>query len=416
MRFGKSLKEKLEAKKRAPYEIHLGDNIEVLRKLNPNQFDSLVTDPPAGIAFMGKDWDTDKGGRDAWIEWMTETMRECYRVMKPGAYGLVWALPRTSHWTAMALENAGFDVRDCVMHIFGSGFPKSHDISKAIDKELGAEREVIGKEKRPDIRGGNYVREGGTKTFEMQILGGAVSDHAKKWDGWGTALKPAYEPWWLIQKPIDESSIAKNVLAHGVGGLNIDASKIGTETRTYSLNGGIKGGNFGNGANQPADEREQATVTGRFPANVIFDEDAAKVLDEQSGHLKGDNLNRKIRKKYATTDFGFGNGAEEGIETKGFSDSGGASRFFYVSKASKSDKGDENGHPTVKSTKLMRYLIKLVTPPGGRVLDPFLGSGTTGIAALRENMGFYGIEKEKEYYDIVLKRYEKLFKFKEDKK
>lgn len=300
------------------------DCLEYLQGLPANTLDSLITDPPAGISFMGKAWDHHKGGRNEWIAWMTQIMQECRRVLRPGAHGLVWAIPRTSHWTATALENAGFEVRDVITHLFGSGFPKSLDISKAIDKLIEA----------------------------------VPHDASKQWRGWGTALKPAAEMWILVRKPCAEKTIAANVLEWGCGGINIDASRIGDEERTYSINAAVVGGNFGNGANQPADERAHATVTGRFPANLILDEEAAAMLGEPS-------------------------------------------RFFYCHKASKSERGKGNNHPCVKSQKLMQYLIKLITPPGGTVLDPFMGSGSTGVAAKALGFNFLGIEKEKEYYEIA---------------
>lgn len=404
MKKSKAFREALQSRRRERFEIRHGDNLAILKTLNPNSFDSLVTDPPAGIAFMGKDWDTDKGGRDQWIAWLTEVMRECYRVMKPGAYGVVWALPRTSHWTAMALENAGFAVRDCVMHLFGSGFPKSHDISKAIDKEAGAEREVLGTRKAMGSKEGQkaykhdeHGKSGGQLHQYVDVTAPAT-EAAKQWNGWGTALKPAYEPWWLIQKPISEPTIAKNVLEHGTGGLNIDASRIGNDTITTSINIAIQGGNFAR-ADGVGKKQEKTQHVGRFPANVIFDEDAAKVLDAQGGVLKSGAL--KAGHKQGKSAMNSSGGR---IEKDYGNDSGGASRFFYVAKPSKSDKGDENGHPTVKSTKLMEYLIKLVTKPGGTVLDPFMGSGTTGVSAIRNDFQFFGIDQEEKYSKLALDR------------
>jgi site-specific DNA-methyltransferase (adenine-specific) len=199
--------------------IH-GDCIEKLKELSNNSVDSIVTDPPAGISFMGKEWDHDKGGRNEWIKWMSNIAKECLRVIKPGGHALVWAIPRTSHWTATAWEDGGFEVRDICMHIFGSGFPKSHNISKSIDGLLGVEREITGV--RTDGRGkspqklNNHDKgdtgighmDGSHQTYVETV---ATSDESKQWDGWGTALKPACEHWILFRKPI-EGTVAENVL------------------------------------------------------------------------------------------------------------------------------------------------------------------------------------------------------------
>ncbi len=346
-------------------KLKKGDCLEVLRTAPDNYVDSLVTDPPAGISFMGKDWDGDKGGRDEWVKWLTDVMRECLRVLKPGAHGLVWAIPRTSHWTMMALENAGFEIRDVVTHLFGTGFPKSLDVSKAIDKAAGAERQVVGLKERPGgfnrgvLANSNFGR---AYQEDSGVITSPSTDAAKQWQGLGTALKPACEFWVLVRKPCSEKTVAANVLKHGVGALNIDASRIGTEQRHNP-----------SASNQDREawrmntsETEGRTATGRFPANLVLDETAATNLDEQA-----DNP---------------------------------VSRFFYVAKASKKDRGEGNTHPTVKNTELMKYLIKLVTPPQGTVLDPFMGSGSTGVAALAEGFGFCGVECSDEYFAIAERR------------
>jgi hypothetical protein len=203
---------------RATWSLHHGDCLELLRALPDNSVDALVTDPPSGISFMSRSWDKDKGGRDKWIAWLAEIMREALRVLKPGAHGFVWALPRTSHWTAMALEDAGFEVRDSFHHLFSTGFPKSLNASKAIDARLGAERPVVG-------------IAAGAASNDTQSLGAFAASYpatepAKTWNGWGTAVKPAHEVWWLIRKPMI-GTLAENLLAHGTGALNIDASRIG---------------------------------------------------------------------------------------------------------------------------------------------------------------------------------------------
>ena len=210
-------------------KVICGDALEVLKTFEDDSFHSMVTDPPAGISFMGKEWDSNKGGRDAWIKWLTEIMREAHRVLKPGAHILVWALPRTSHWTATAIEDAGFELREVVSHIFGSGFPKGMDISKAIDKKLGAEREVIADNPnaRPNSQP-NYSLDDQHKNFSINVtpITAPSTDEAKQWDGWHTSIKPAVEFWILARKPI-EGTVTDNVLKHGVGGLNIDECRVG---------------------------------------------------------------------------------------------------------------------------------------------------------------------------------------------
>lgn len=345
--------------------LYRGDSAEILKTLEVDSVDALVTDPPAGISFMGKAWDDDKGGRDEWIKWMSEMMRECHRVMKPGAHGLVWSIPRTSHWTAFALEDAGFEVRDCITHLFGSGFPKSLNVAKA----------------------------------------GATG-----WEGFGTALKPAAEFWWLVRKPLSEKTVAKNVLKYGTGALNIDGSRVpgkldGDPNRFAKTDGGWAVAKF--------DTAPLVRSEGRFPANLVFShtpyctdemcdiECAIKMLDGQSGMLKNGGGNEKCKKGG-----GFDRQSPIANPTKFAGDSGGASRFFYCAKISSSERGADNKHPTVKPKKLMGYLIKLVTPPGGIVLDPFMGSGSTGIAAKENGFEFIGIEREQEYFEIAKKRIE----------
>lgn len=393
-------------------DLRLGDCLEQLRKIESNSIDSLVTDPPAGISFMGKEWDSDKGGRDGWIAWMTKIMRECHRVMKPGAHGLVWAIPRTSHWTATALEDAGFEVRDVVTHLFGSGFPKSLDISKEIDKAKGI-TEWKQTTPNPAFRKNQLEHEAKWATSPRPPKPVVESDEAKQWQGWGTALKPASEHWILVRKPCSEKTVAANVIKHGVGGINIDASRVGTQKRHpgnyLSENSkGLTTGKYG-----LCDPSQFDSNQGRFPANLVLShsehcteiqceiECAIRMLDEQSN------------------------------------ETGGASRFFYCAKISTSERnagledvkpkrsdyrlGDDeskntirerlhntipkaNHHPTVKSKKLMSYLIKLITPPNGTVLDPFMGSGSTGIAAKENGFKFIGIEKEADYFEIAEKR------------
>jgi hypothetical protein len=357
-----------------------------LKKFPDCTFDALVTDPPAGIGFMGKDWDGDKGGRDQWVAWLAGVARECLRVLKPGAHGLVWSIPRTSHWTAWALEDAGFEVRDRIAHFFGTGFPKSLNVGQ----------------------------------------------------GRGTALKPAVEDWWLVRKPL-VGTVAKNVAAHGTGALNIDACRIasGDAHTVGRANSGGKGEVNGTtyGASKLYDS--EAHAAGRWPAHLTLDEEAAALLDAQSGHLeaRGNRTAKDYGSDYNATSYAFG-----GRETGKPFDSGGASRFFYVAKPSSAERdagceslpvksggeatdrtdgsagvenpragagrggGRRNFHPTVKPVALMRWLCRLITPPGGVVLDPFAGSGTTGVAALAEGFRFVGIEASAEYFPITVAR------------
>ena len=418
-----------------------GDSLEILKKLPNNSFDSMVTDPPAGIAFMGKKWDKDKGGRKLWIAWLESIMTEAFRTLKPGAHILVWAIPRTSHWTATAIENAEFEIRDVVTHIFGSGFPKSQNISKAIDKQAGAKREVVGQKIRGDVQkakisgvtmGAAHANRNNKDIFGYGVENITIpsTDDAKQWDGWGTALKPASEHWILARKPLSEKTIAANVLEHSTGGINIDASRIkagqndgrfpanlvlshkpgckqvGTkEGKGYTINRFTDGAKpFGDGAGHPYEVEDQGPET--IAVWDCEDDCAIKTLDNQTGVLTSGEMKGKIKGKAGKDTFGSYKG--EATEQPYYADSGGPSRFFYCAKASKKEKTlnktIENKHPTVKSLKLMKYLINLVTPPGGVVLDPFMGSGTTGQAALEDNFGFVGIELEADSFEISKKR------------
>ena len=414
-----------------------GDCLEVLKRIPDNYFDSLITDPPAGISFMGKNWDDHKGGMLNWINWFSEVMNECLRAMKPGACGLVWSIPRTSHWTGMALELAGFRLIDCVHHCFGSGFPKSQNISKHIDNLYNAEREIVGKAKgtgrqNPNWNGTSAGRKKNYLSPEYNVTASATPE-AKQWDGWKTpALKPAVEGWWLVQKPISESSIARNILKHGVGGINVEACRIGDNKQVPSslsknnrtvYNGGYVG--------ESGDEDGHNPNIGRYPANLILSCGAdcdgdnhspdcpVSVIGEQSGISVSSDRPRNNK------DFeGVTLGMYAANVTFGHNDQGTAARYFkqllfdpetvhsvyYQAKASTKDRSCngavENIHPTVKSRYLMQYLIKLITPPEGIVLDPFGGSGTTAVAAKESGFNYVLIEKEQEYVDIINKRIE----------
>ncbi len=410
--------------------LYLGDCLEVLRTLPDNSVDSVVTDPPYGLSdhkpadvvaclaawlageeyrpkkkgFMGRAWDSWVPGPEVW--------REVFRVLKPGGHVVAFAGSRTHDLMSMALRLAGFECRDTVMWVYGSGFPKSLDVSKVIDKAAGAEREVIGLK-------ANYHSEGtraGTGLNMHGVVDGSFSnptsaaqitapatDAARQWQGWGTALKPAFEPALLFRKPLD-GNVAENVLAHGTGALNIDGCRIPGEkpatTRGESGKASSMSGTLG------AQGRIEDDGKGRWPANLIHDgSDDVVALFPDSNGAGGSVPNVKIT-GYGD---GIGTGKSEylgGERTKVDSGSGSAARFFYCAKASKSDRGAGNTHPTVKPTNLMRYLCRLVTPAGGTVLDPFMGSGTTGVAAVQMGRRFIGIEREPKYFEIARRRIE----------
>jgi site-specific DNA-methyltransferase (adenine-specific) len=389
-----------------------------------NSVDAIVTDPPYELGFMGKSWDS------SGIAYSVDLWTECLRVLKPGGHLLSFGGTRTWHRIAVAIEDAGFDVRDSIAWLYGSGFPKSHNVALGIDKKLGHENRgraipVASKFQASDVEEKNKLTSNPVDAYA------ARSPEAEQWAGWGTALKPAFEPIVVARKPL-VGTVAANVLEFGVGGLNIDASRIGTDSITINtFDNGAKP--FGDAVGEPYSSRQ---VQGRWPANIILDEYTAGLLDEQSGMTKSPQnyiaKGGKTNKIYSS-----GIGVEIGEWHKEYGDSGGASRFFYVAKASKRDRNEgldglatrhngkmmrpgnntqekasegferfntqpsQNFHPTVKPTDLMRYLIKLVTPAGGIVLDPFTGSGSTGKAALLDGYQFIGIELTEEYLPII---------------
>lgn len=442
-------------------DLRLGDCIEVLKTIPDNSVDSVVTDPPyhltsivkrfgkedsapaqfgtdgayarASKGFMGKEWD----GGD--IAFRTDVWNECLRILKPGGHLLAFSHSRTYHRMAVAVEDAGFEIRDQIMWIYSTGFPKSHNIGKAIDKIEGNEREILGYK-------GSFVSSGGQLNGENTRTDRFYDRGNSEWEGWGTALKPAHEPIVMARKPLSEKSIAENVLKHGTGGINIDGSRIGTE---QILTHHAPKGTFAGGEPDRGSSTDYYENTGRFPANIIFDEEAGQLLDEQSGISKS-NKRKKVSDTISKPNIDFGGGIKN-MENE-YDDKGGASRFFYCPKTSKKDRNEGleqftpktdrqkghgldricgncgtsmlkpqdckceepdwitppklNSHPTVKPTDLMRYLINLVTPKGGTTLDPFMGSGSTGKAAIRCGVNFIGIEKESEYMEIAKARIE----------
>ncbi len=475
-----------------------GDCREKLKEIEDNSIDSIVTDPPYELGFMGKKWD------NTGIAYNIEVWKECLRVLKLGGHLLSFGGSRTYHRMACAIEDAGFEIRDQIMWIYGSGFPKSLNVSKAIDSKLNAEREVIGTVRRwgnaaGKGRGGQYMNEyeesiGGNEKFDA--ITASATKEAQQWEGWGTALKPAHEPIVVARKPI-EGTVANNALTYGTGGINIDGCRISTpeswardttKDKSPITTGDIYNGGFNNII-------KSSHPSGRFPANVIlecicdevvtegkskepyeykdknykvegfienikpsspsnYNDKAQKIIhtnpdcpcyimDEQSGKLKSGFM-KKDQQRHQDGGFNGGFPQDRIGERDTYGNSGGASRFFYCAKASKSernlgldtfedrvfvqsnggqsksDRGEDgygkaqiginkvkitkNIHPTVKPISVMRYLVRLVTPRGGACLDPFMGSGTTGIACIMEGVNFLGIEQEIEYVKIAKAR------------
>ena len=486
----------------------LGDCLDKLRELPDNSVDSIVTDPPYGLGkepdalamltdwietghhdvkgrgFMGKEWDAFVPQPQVW--------HECLRVLKPGGHLLAFAGTRTQDLMTLGLRLAGFEIRDVVAWVYGSGFPKSLDVSKAIDKQGGGEgmpendRKAFAAELREKREAAGVSRQElaswfpqyleVTKNWERQDVGfrvpsepdyqilvdrlgvseswrirvrledkrrlisedlqdrrgdetviglghsgkewAATTDAAKQWDGWGTALKPALEPITLARKPL-EGTVAGNVLKWHTGALNIDGCRVET---SENLNGGayaenLNGGAYaekghcaesqslrqGSGMNQPGKTvgKEFQQPQGRWPANLIHDGSDEAVAGFP--HAKGQQgaVGPQHGAKKSVNAYG-DYGPRDQFEPRG--DTGSAARFFYCAKASRSDRGEGNNHPTVKPTDLMRYLCRLITPPGGKILDPYLGSGSTGIAAQEEGFEFVGIERDEKYFQIARER------------
>jgi site-specific DNA-methyltransferase (adenine-specific) len=373
--------------------VYHGSNLDVLPTLPDNSVDAIVTDPPYELGFMGKSWDS------SGIAYSVELWQECLRVLKPGGHLLAFSGSRTYHRMTVAIEDAGFEVRDMIAWVSNKTFPKSHNISKAIDKAAGVKRDIVGTKLGASLgsfTGGYGVNEG--KTISETA---SATDEAKKWDGWGTALKPTVEPVVMARKPFD-GTIANNVLTWGVGGLNIDATRIGFGDETIDFDS-VQRQSADNpikfGGAKPGDVVSMYKAEGRWPANVVFDEDCAGLLDEQQPEstrffyvARASKTDRnegldELPDGYWELQGHQGNKAEDGISNK--SGTGTVAGF------------SKNYHPTVKPTTLMSYLIKLVTPPGGTVLDPFTGSGSTGKAALLNGFKFIGIELTADYLPII---------------
>ena len=459
--------------------LYHGDCLDVLREIAPASVDAVVTDPPYGLGFKGKAWDDSPPGLDF--------ATECLRVLKPGGHLLAFGGTRTWHRLACAVEDAGFEVRDSIAWLYGSGFPKSLDVSKAIDKSSGENRQrqlqftewmrgtgitatqinqatdsdmgnhYLTDKQQPAIATADlfdklrhllpevpeyierlvvertgiewtaYVNREVTGTREVpighafagEVYGGnssnkevnvtlAATPEAQQWQGWGTALKPAFEPVVVARKPL-VGTVAANVLAHGTGALNVDGCRIPSDDgfekawdKPVSTNIGASG--YVNPASHPVvDISDNKPTGGRWPANVVLDESQAAELDRQSG-VSASRSGGVSGSTFGTSLVGVPDVRQDG--RGGHDDTGGASRFFYVAKAPTAERPREDGiaHPTVKPLDLMRWLVRLVTPPGGVVLEPFAGSGTTAEACIIEGFQCIAIEREADYLPLIVQR------------
>ena len=422
--------------------IYIGDVLERLRELPDGSVDSIVTDPPYELGFMGKAWD------NSGIAYSVPMWQECLRVLKPGGHLLSFGGSRTYHRMACAIEDAGFEIRDQIMWIYGSGFPKSLDVSKAIDKAAGADRPVV--KTSTNGSGPNLAKlanhdkgdtgigymDGSGKVFDVTA---PATDAAKQWSGWGTALKPAHEPICVARKPLI-GTVAANVQQHGTGALNIDGCRVeglmdgvwGSSNKTVNPERTFVG------SPDAANYQTEPHSAGRWPANVIHD-GSEEVVSRFPESQSGSNTVKRETGAENKGNTGSSYGAESrpaGTPMIFYGDSGSAARFFYTAKASKSEReqglqglqglqqdasrkpgnpgGDNprnrgvherlNHHPTVKPVDLMRYLVRLVTPPAGTVLDCFTGSGSTGVAAMNEGFNFIGIELNPAYAALAERR------------
>ncbi len=383
--------------------IYLGDCLEVMKGFEDNSVDSIVTDPPYGIFFMGKKWDYDVPSIEIW--------KEALRVLKPGGHLLSFGGTRTYHRLAQGIEDAGFEIRDSLQWLFGSGFPKSLNISKQLDKMAGKEREVVG-----ELKGtfANIKRD--TKTGQDGLYGGIATERdrikvnitkpatpeAQQWEGWGTALKPANEIICLARKPLSEKTIAQNVLKHGTGGINIDGCRVGTdENLGREQKDGPLPPKYGFNQNSMGNKYQEGNPKGRFPSNVILDEIAGEMLGEPSRFFYCAKSSKSER-----------NQGLDSFDAKKVSD---GRNTVNDTAFQRDDNLRKNTHPTIKPISLMEYLVKLITPPNGIVLDPFMGSGSTGVACKNLDFKFRGIEKNKEYYQIAEERLKHAKIEKEDK-
>jgi len=411
----------------AEVQVMHADALDALRELPDASVDAVVTDPPYEMGFMGRMWDA------SGIAYSVDLWREALRVLKPGGHLLAFGGTRTVHRLTSAIEDAGFEIRDGIDWLYGSGFPKSLDVSKAIDKAAGATRTEGGREWSGGQRSAGILGDNlGTQT--RTIYDAPATDAAARWAGWGTALKPAREPIVVARKPL-AGTVAANVLAYGTGALNIDACRVPATDKAKFPTGHSKA----TGAAYAQDEYskswtagEDRNPAGRWPSNVVLShvpliEDGQRVgdacadgcvpgcpvaeLDAQSGVLTSGKMRptRPIGRRSV-----YGQNAADGYTTvETYGDTGGASRFFpvfrYQAKAPTRERPRVNGvaHPTVKPLALVRWLVRLVTPPGGVVLDPFAGSGTTAEACLLEGFRCIAVEREESYLPLIASRIER---------
>ena len=369
-----------------------GDCLEILKTLEENSVDSIVTDPPYELGFMGKSWDN-TGIANNPLMWA-----ECLRVLKPGGYLLSFGGTRTYHRMAVAIEDAGFEVRDMIEWVYGSGFPKSLNIGKAVDKLQGNEREEF--ENKNGSATGSIVTTGSGNLKRVFMDSKGTSE----WEGWGTALKPAHEPICMARKPLAEKTVAENVLKYGTGGINIDESRLDalprkTGTKPTSDEATGSGSSLQGSSKNRQAEYDELNL-GRFPANLINDN--SEEVRECFPETKTGAVTQKAES--VNSEYAFSHNMITHTKER-LADSGNASRFFksiiYQAKASKSNRGEGNTHATVKPTALMEYLINMVSREGQIILDPFGGSGTTGVACKNINRNYILIEKEQEYIDII---------------
>ena len=408
------------------------DCVKAMKEMPENSVDSIVTDPPYELGFMGKSWDS------SGIAFNVDVWQEALRVLKPGGHLIAFSGSRTYHRMAVAIEDAGFEIRDQIMWVYGSGFPKSHNVSKGIDKAADFKGEVIATEKVDiGMQGGSMHAGRGTNVVERDVR--ELSDAAKQWDGWGTALKPAHEPMVLARKPLI-GTVANNVLTYGTGGLNIDGSRVASGADYHDLDVTQGGDHFSVGSDEKTRGTKFQPNTGRWPANFIHDgsdEVVALFPITSSGELKPWINGSVASETVASFSQGLDGKLKDFTAPKS---TGSAARFFYCAKASKRDRNEgldgfeakekrymatangtgetsigmdrfttqpvANHHPTVKPTDLMRYLVRLITPPNGIVLDPFMGSGSTGKACAYEGFDFIGIDQSAEYVEIARARIE----------
>jgi site-specific DNA-methyltransferase (adenine-specific) len=439
--------------------IH-GDAVDVLTTLGDASVDAVVTDPPYGISFMGKQWDqpgrygSQRRGGDprpftagpvgadhltttersasmhagkydlsasamrTYQQWCEDWATDCLRVLKPGGHLLTFGGARTWHRLAAGVEDAGFEIRDSIAWLYGSGFPKSMNVAKAIASGTGRPEDIrrlaMGGDYEPSGRGRVNYDHGAGSAMNGTSTPVELPDAARQWQGWGTALKPAFEPIIVARKPL-VGTVAANVQEHGTGALNIDAARVPGEPVPVVPRGKFESGNNNRHTVGRNGEMSEAHPAGRWPTNVVLDAATAAELDEQSGNRPGFSTQRDLVPQSGATGSTYGKGVgkiDPGVR-QGYNDSGGASRFFpvfrYQAKAPTRERPRVDGvaHPTVKPLELMRWLVRLVTPPGGLVLDPFAGSGTTGEACLLEGFRAVLIEREADYIPLIHTRLER---------